>query len=91
MLSELTMRIRTLVSRVPRGHQPALDGERADPGEDVAAVLPVADRGLVHAELQEQVVDVGVGVLRRRRRRRPCWSAGARRRARRSAAGRACP
>ena len=65
MLSELTMRIRTLVSGVLRGHQPAFDGERADPGEDVAAVLPVADRGLVHPELQEQVVDVGVGVLRR--------------------------
>ena len=65
MLSELTMRMRTLVSGSLRGHQPPLDGERADPGEDVAAVLPVADRGLVHPELQEQVVDVGVGVLRR--------------------------
>ena len=64
MLSELTMRIRTLVSPSRRGHQPPLDRERADAGEDVAAVLPVADRGLVHAELQEQVVDVGVGVLR---------------------------
>ena len=56
-LPELTMWIRT---GVPRG-QAALDRERADPGEQVAAVLPVGDRGLVDADLQEQVVDVRVG------------------------------
>src|SRR5262249_55961704 len=38
-----------------------LDRERADAGQGVAAVLPVADRGLVDAELEEQVVDVGLG------------------------------
>src|SRR5262249_48133207 len=46
--------------------RPAPGAERADPGKDVPAVLPVGDRRLVHPELQEQVVDVGVLALRRR-------------------------
>ena len=60
------------------GYEAALHRERPDPGEDVAAVLPVADGGLVDPELEEQVVDVDVRVLRRRhdrhlagQRRRP--------------------
>ena len=52
-----------------RADQAALDRERADPGEDIAAVLPVGDRRLVHPELKEQVVDVGVAALRRRHHR----------------------
>src|SRR6185437_10563417 len=45
--------------------QPAFDGERSDPGEEVAAVLAVGHLGLVDRNLQEQVVDVGVRVVRR--------------------------
>ena len=40
--------------------QATLDRERADPGQQVAAVLPVGDRGLTDADLQEQVIDVRV-------------------------------
>jgi hypothetical protein len=47
------------------GHQAALDRERPDAGQDVAAVLPAADGGLVQPQLQGQVVDVGTRVLRR--------------------------
>ncbi len=71
--------------------QPALGRERADSGQDVPAVLLVGDRRLLDAELQEQVVDVGVVTLLTARRRRPWTSADARRRARRSAAGGRCP
>ena len=42
-------------------------------------------------DLQEQVVDVGVGTRRRRRPPRPCWSADARRPSRRSGADPASP
>ena len=41
--------------------QAALDRERADPGEQVAAVLPVGDGGLVDSNLQEEVIDVRIG------------------------------
>src|SRR5690606_88736 len=40
------------------GDQPALYRERANPGEDIAAVLRVGDDRLVDENLQEQVVDV---------------------------------
>ena len=72
-LSELTIRMRTSVAPSAGGDQAALEREGAHPGQDVAAVLRVGDRRLVHAELQEEVVDVGVGVAPRGRRRRPCW------------------
>ena len=58
--------MRVVVDSPPGGDQPALHGERADPGEDVPAVLLVGDRRLLHAELQEQVVDVRVVPLRQR-------------------------
>ena len=41
-------------------HEPVLDGPGPDTREDVAAVLAVADFGLVDDDLQEQIVDVGV-------------------------------
>jgi hypothetical protein len=42
---------------LPR-HQPALDREGADTGEDVAAVLAVGHHGAVHRHLQEEVIDI---------------------------------
>jgi hypothetical protein len=39
--------------------QAALERERRDAGEQVAAVLPVGDDGIVHNHLEEVVVDVG--------------------------------
>ena len=43
------------------GHQAALDRERPDAGQDVAAVLLVGDDRLVDHDLQEQVIDVDAG------------------------------
>ena len=43
---------------VLRGDQPALDRERADAGEDVAAILGVGDDRLVDEHLEEEIVDV---------------------------------
>jgi hypothetical protein len=43
-----------------------LDRERADPGQNVPAVLLVGDGRLVHSELKEEVVKVGVVSWRRR-------------------------
>ena len=77
----LTMPIRTGEA----GGQAALDRERADPGEQVPAVLPVGNRGLVDTDLQEQVVDVRIGPGRSGRSPPPWRSAGALRRSRRSA------
>ncbi len=51
---------------VRRGDQAALDGEGADPGQQVAAVLRVGDDRLVHEHLQEQVVDVHARARRAR-------------------------
>ena len=47
------------------GDEPALDRERPDAGQQVAAVLLVGDDRLVDEDLQEQVVDVGVGAIGR--------------------------
>ena len=44
--------------------QAALDGERADAGKDVAAVLRVGDDRPVDEDLQEQIVDVDPVALR---------------------------
>ena len=52
------MKIATRVSSSGRRDQPALDRERADAGEDVAAILRVGDDRLVDEDLQEQIVDV---------------------------------
>ena len=60
-LSELTIRIRTLVSPSCAGNQTALHRERPDPGQDVAAVLPVADGRLRRRRA------AGTGSRRRRR------------------------
>ena len=59
----LTMKIRTDASVASGGtvDETALHGERADAGEDVAAVLLIGDDRFVDEHLQEQVVDVGVG------------------------------
>ena len=51
--------------------QPTFEGERADAGEQVAAVLAVGDEAVADAELQEQVLEIGAIVARRRRRSRP--------------------
>jgi hypothetical protein len=42
--------------------QAALDGERADAGEKIAAVLPIRNHVVVDADLEEQVIDVCVVV-----------------------------
>lgn len=47
---------------LPRRHQPALDGERTDAGEDVPAVLTAAHLRPVDHDLEKEVVDVGAGV-----------------------------
>ena len=62
----LTMKIRTeaLVGAGCGGDEAALDRERPDAGEQVAAVLLVGDDRLVDEDLQEQVVDVGVVACR---------------------------
>src|SRR3546814_5121582 len=44
--------------RVQRGDQALLDGEVADAGQDVAAVLPVVDARPVDEDLREEVVDI---------------------------------
>jgi hypothetical protein len=59
----LTMWMRT-ASAPGRGDQPVLDGERSDSGQHVAAVLRLIDARLVDEDLQEEVVDVGVGPRR---------------------------
>jgi hypothetical protein len=59
------MRIRTLVRSGPGGDEAALDGELPDGGQQVAAVLAVRHGRGVNADLQEQVVDVVVGLGRR--------------------------
>ena len=51
--------------RPATGTSPFSIANGPDAGEDVAAVLAVADLGLVHHDLQEQIVDVGVGMRRR--------------------------
>ena len=51
-------RMRTVVRSPVAGDEAALDGERPDAGEQVAAGLRVADGRGVDADLQEQVVDV---------------------------------
>ena len=57
------MKIATGVTAVARRDEAALDRERADAGEDVAAVLLVAHLGAVGPHLQEEVVDVDAGAL----------------------------
>ena len=52
------MKIATRVSSPVGGDQAALDRERADAGEDVAAILRVGDDRLVDEDLQEQIVDI---------------------------------
>jgi hypothetical protein len=52
--------------RARNGDQAVFDRPRADAGEDVAAVLAVADFGLVDDDLQKQIVDVSVVALRTR-------------------------
>ena len=47
------------------GHEAPFDGEGADTGEEVAAVLLIGDERFVHTDLEEEVVDVG-GVVARR-------------------------
>ena len=43
----------------PHGlHQPALDCEGADPGQDVAAVLLIGDERLLDRDLKKQVFDI---------------------------------
>ena len=39
-------------------HQPAFDRKRANPGQDIAAVLGIGDDRLIDEDLQEQVIDV---------------------------------
>jgi hypothetical protein len=46
------------------GRQAPLDRERAHAGQQVAAVLPVRDGGRIDADLQEQVINVGVRPIR---------------------------
>ena len=60
MLPVFTMWMRTGVVVAGDRHEPVLDRPRADAGENVAAVLAVADFGLVDHDLQEQIVDVGM-------------------------------
>jgi hypothetical protein len=48
---------------VPGRYQAPLHGERANAGQDVAAVLLVGDNRLVHHDLQEQVVNIDAGQL----------------------------
>lgn len=49
-----------------RRDQPAFDGERADAGQQVPAVLRRRDDRLVHGHLEEQVVEVGRRIGARR-------------------------
>src|SRR3546814_5705786 len=51
--------------RIARRHQALFDGEIADAGQDVAAVLPVVDARLVDEDLGEKIVDVDARALRR--------------------------
>ena len=64
-------------------------------GPTPARMLPqfgaASTRASSTTDLREQVVDVAVRPRRAARRSRPCWSADARRRCRRSGAGRASP
>ena len=45
--------------------QPPLDRGGADTGQDIAAALRIADKGLVDEHLQEQVIDIGIGAAGR--------------------------
>ena len=67
MLPVFTMWMRTGVTGPRAGTSPFSIAHGPTPGEDVAAVLAVADLGRVHDDLQEQVVDVGVRPGRRAR------------------------
>ena len=71
--------------------QPFLEGERANAGEQVAAVLVVGDLCAVWPHLQEQVVDIGVRRGPTSPRPQPSTSADARRPCRRSRAGQVIP
>src|SRR3546814_9322046 len=51
--------------RFARCNQSLFDGEIADAGQDVAAVLPVVDARLVDEDLGEKIVDVDARALRR--------------------------
>ena len=46
---------------VLRGDEATLDREGADASEDIAAILRVADDRLIDEDLEEEIVDVGVG------------------------------
>ena len=59
-------------SAPPAAIEAALDRERPDAGEQVAAVLAVGHDRLVDADLEEQVLDIDVVVVGAARRRRPC-------------------
>lgn len=72
------------------GDQSALDGERADPGEEVPTVLTITHFRCVDAYLEEQVVDVRLGSGRGGYHRNFAGQ-GARRPGRRSGAGRDFP
>ena len=58
MQSVLIMWIRTLASPSSGREQAALEGERGHTGEEVAAVLAIADEPFADADLEEQVVEV---------------------------------
>jgi hypothetical protein len=49
-----------------RVDEAAFHGERTDPGEEIPTVLAVGDLGLVDADLQEEIVDIGIGPAGRR-------------------------
>ena len=42
------------------GHQAALNRERPDGGENIAAVLSIIDHGAIDVNLSKQVIDVSV-------------------------------
>ena len=42
----------------------AFDGEGSHTRQEIPAVLAVGHEGFVHADLQEQVVDVGIAIRR---------------------------
>ena len=64
--SVLIMWMRTRASPSANGQQAPLDGERADTGQQVAAVLAVGDEAFADTELQEQVLEVGAIIGRER-------------------------
>ena len=50
---------------VGRGHQPPLDGERADAGQDISAGRAGIDHVLLHQDLGEEVIDIDSGLIGR--------------------------